>query len=38
MTFGISAPVPLPLSTKEPNPACIWLEMPTITFDAAPVP
>jgi hypothetical protein len=38
MTFGISAPVPLPLSTKEPDPACIWLEMPTITFDAAPVP
>lgn len=35
MTFQISQPVPLPLSTKEPDPACTWVVMPRVTLDGA---
>ena len=35
MTFQISLPVPLPLSTKEPDPACTCIEMPTVTLEGA---
>ena len=33
ITLNIPEPVPLVLSTKEPNPACVWMEMPTITLE-----
>ena len=32
MTFSIAMPVPLGLSTKDPDPACTWVTMPSITF------
>ncbi len=34
MDFAISQPVPLPLSTREPDPACTWTVMPTVTLTA----
>ncbi len=34
MTFAITDPVPLTLSTAEPDPACVWDVMPTVTLQA----
>ncbi len=34
MAFQISQPVPLPLSTKEPDPACVWVDVPSVTLSA----
>lgn len=34
MTFSIKEPVPLGLSTKDPDPACTWVVIPSITFEA----
>jgi len=37
MTFAIIQPVPLTLSTSGAEPACTWIEQPTVTLDAAPM-
>lgn len=34
LTFQITQPVPLPLSTKGENPACTWVDMPSVTLPA----
>jgi len=34
MTFAITAPVPLTLSTAGTDPACVWEVMPTVTLEA----
>jgi hypothetical protein len=33
MTFAITQPVPLTLSTTGATPACTWVTMPTVTFN-----